>query len=128
MSMNDKVYVITKGSDSDYHICAVTMDRSRAENLTKLLDGEWHDANIEEYIPDEAKENGNMYYVDFPDDEPPRSGLDEFDGAYAAPNGPCVLDWYNPIRVYVRAKDEQHAMKAAQDEYARWKVEKEGIT
>ncbi|MBR3239127.1 MAG: hypothetical protein IKF99_11885 [Oscillospiraceae bacterium] len=28
---------------------------------------------------------------------------------------------------YVRAKDEQRAMKIAQDEYAKWKAEKEGV-
>lgn len=33
MGMNDKAYVITKGTYSDYHICAVTLDKSRAEKL-----------------------------------------------------------------------------------------------
>ena len=126
--MNSKVYVITKGSYSDYHICAVTMDKARAENLKKLFSDRYDEATVEEYILNECKENGSMYYVDFPDDEPQRIGLDEFAGAYVAPNmDRCVLDWYDPIRVYVRAKDEQHAIKIAQDEYAKWKAEKEGV-
>ena len=127
MDLNHKVYVITKGSYSDYHICAVTLDRSRAEKLKKLFGERYDEATIEEYILNECKENGNMYYVDFPDDAPPTIGLDEYDGSYLSENVPCVLDWYNPIRVFVRAKDEQHAMKVAQDEYAKWKAAEEGV-
>jgi hypothetical protein len=127
MEKNDKVYVITKGIYSDYHICAVTLDKSRAERLKKLLYENYEEATIEEYTLNEYKENGNVYYVEFHDDAPPTIGLDEYDGSYLYENVPCVLDWYDPIRVYVRAKDEQHAMKIAQDEYAKWKAEKEGV-
>ena len=35
------VYVITKGQYSDYHICAVTMDKDRAERMRKLYNGDW---------------------------------------------------------------------------------------
>lgn len=127
MGMNDKAYVITKGSYSDYHICAVTLDKSRAEKLKKLLYENYEEATIEEYTLNEYKENGDVYYVDFPDDAPPTIGLDEYDGSYLSENVPCVIDWYNPIRVFVRAKDEQHAVKVAKDEYAKWKAEQEGV-
>ena len=122
-----KVYVITKGDYSDYHICAVTMDYKRAEKLKKLLDGIYEEARIEEYTPDEVKENGNVYYVDFPDDSSPSIHMDEYDGFGDYNDGPCVADWSEPIRVYVRSKDEKHALKIAQDEYAKWKAEKGGI-
>lgn len=128
MELNRKVYVITQGSYSDYHICAVTLDKSRAENMKKLFDGRWDYAQIEEYILDETKENGNLYYIEFPDDSEPTIHIDEYDGFGQIDSSPYVADWNSPIRIYVRTKDEAHAMKIAQDEYARWKAEKEGIT
>jgi len=123
--MAEKVYVITKGIYSDYHICAVTLDRNRAERLKKLLDDNCDEANIEEYIPEEAKENGTLYYVEFPEDEAPI--LKVLDYTLKFDSIPCVEYWVYPTRVFVCAKDEAHAMKIAQDEYARWKAEKEGV-
>lgn len=125
--MNSKVYVITKGIYSDYHICAVTMDYKRAKKLKKLLGGDLEETQIEEYTPDEVKENGNVYYVDFPDDLPPVIHLDEYDGFGQSYDIPYVQDWQDPVRVYVRSKDEKHAMKIAQDEYAKWKAEQKGV-
>ena len=127
VGMNRKAYVITKGDYSDYHICAVTMDYKRAEKLKKLLDGDYEEARIEEYTLDEVKENGNVYYVDFPDDLPPKIHIDEYDGFGQSYDIPYVQDWQDPVRVYVRSKDEKHAMKIAQDEYAKWKAEQEGV-
>ena len=122
-----KVYIITKGEYSDYHICAVTMDKNRAERLKRLLDEKCHEANIEEYIPDEVKEGGRLYFVEFPDNAHPKIGFDEYDGFGNFNDSPCVADWFDPIRVYVRSKDEAHAMKIAQDEYAKYKAERVGL-
>ena len=127
MDLNQKAYVITKGNYSEYHICAVTLDRSRAENLKKLFSGHYNEARIEEYILDETNENENLYYVDFPDNESPRIGIDEYGDFGVLDRTPYVADWLDPIRVYVYSKDESNAMKIAQDEYARWKAEKEGV-
>ena len=127
MGLNCKVYVLTKGDYSDYHICAVTMDKNHAENMKKLLDGRYKEARIEEYILDETKENGNLYYVEFSDDESPSIYIDEYDGFGNPYDAPYVEEWNDPIRVYVRSKDEEHAMKIAQDEYSKWKAKKEGI-
>lgn len=126
MGMNNKVFVITKGDYSDYHICTVTMDRSRAENLKKLFDDRYDKAMIEEYILEEAKENWNVYYVEFPDGESPTIHLCEYQNFDFGPL-PSVSEWEEQICVYVRSKDEKHAMKIAQDEYAKWKAEKEGV-
>ena len=93
--------------------------------MKKLLDDDWDEANIEEFIPEEAKENGTLYYVEFPEDEAPI--LKVLDYTLKFDSIPCVVDWHYPTRVFVCAKDEEHAMKIAQDEYARWKAEKEGV-
>lgn len=127
VEVNDKVYIITKGEYSDYHICAVTMDKSRAENLKRLMSNTWSEANIEEYVLNEVKESGDLYYVEFPEDSQPIIRIDEYDGFGGYGDAPCVEDWLDPIRICVRSKDEKHAMKIALDEYAKWKAEKEEV-
>lgn len=49
-----KVYVITSGEYSDYHICAVCSTRERAEELRPLYSDRWDIAEIEEYEMDKA--------------------------------------------------------------------------
>lgn len=127
MIMNHKIYIITKGNYSDYHICAVTMDKSRAEKLKRLFDGRWEEAEIEEYTLDEAQKNEYIYYIDFQDNSPSHIYIDEYSGFANSSDASYVIDCSEYVRVYVRAKDEKHAMKIAQDEYARWKAEQEGI-
>lgn len=121
------VYVITKGIYSDYHICAVTMDNDRAERMKKLYSERNDEARIEKFVLDEAKTNGRIYYVRFENDAPVAIHIEEYDDIRDYDKGPVVVSWYDPIRVFVRAKDEDHAMKIAQDEYAKWKAEKAGI-
>lgn len=64
-----KIYVITKGEYSDYHICAVTTNPDDAEVLkTRFSAGSWGDATIEEYDTDDNKDvlaNKNLYLVSF---------------------------------------------------------------
>lgn len=48
-----KVYVITKGSYSDYHICSVCLDRETAERRMKLFSDNFDEAEIEEFDTDE---------------------------------------------------------------------------
>lgn len=64
-----KVYVITQGCYSDYHICAVTLDKDKAERLRKMYTAKEScygycrsdDAEIEEY---EADDTGDMFTED----------------------------------------------------------------
>ena len=44
-----KVYVITAGEYSDYHICAVTLIKERAEVLKRYYSSTTDEATIEEY-------------------------------------------------------------------------------
>jgi len=126
--MSDKVYVITKGNYSDYHICAVTLDEKHAEKLVKLYSDRFDEADIEEYTLNEAIERA-VYGVVFNADGVCRGvelndsicedGLVET--VYTLNEGPLKIYW-------VEAADEDHAMKIAQDRYARDKAKKEGIT
>ena len=50
-----KVYVITQGCYSDYHICAVAIDRKKAERIAKLYSsGQYSLAEIEEFDTDDV--------------------------------------------------------------------------
>ena len=49
-----KVYIITQGEYSDYHICAVAVDRKRAEHIAKLYNGEYNETQIEEFDTDDV--------------------------------------------------------------------------
>ncbi len=44
-----KVYVITKGDYSEYHICAVATDNEKAQILKEKFSTEWSPARIEEF-------------------------------------------------------------------------------
>lgn len=48
-----KIYVITKGDYSDYHICAVATDRQKAELLKIFHSTDYDNAEIEEYETDD---------------------------------------------------------------------------
>ena len=47
-----KIYVITEGGYSDYHIVGVTLDRKKAEEYCKLARGNYYVPNVEEYETD----------------------------------------------------------------------------
>lgn len=49
-----KVYVITKGEYSCYHICAVATDPEKADALAKFYSSKYDSAEVEEYDTEEA--------------------------------------------------------------------------
>ena len=124
-----KVYVITKGCYSDYHICAITLDKNNAHKLKRMLDDTMYEACIEEFIVDETKENGRVYEIMFYEDKTSKVSIDEYDGWGKVNEIPHIEDWHSDceLKVRLRAKDEQHALKVAQDEYALWKAKKGGV-
>lgn len=129
-----KIYVITKGSYSDYHICAVTTDKEKAERLALFYTDRWDEAKVEEFeedeIPDDCMpiyfvryKNGKWYIdncgIESPDHEAEHAffkrnyvrGTYDFDSFYCD----------------VMADDEEHAIKIAQDLYAKKKAELMGL-
>ena len=121
---NHTVYVIMKGEYSDAHICMVTMDEKHAEDMRRLLSDRWNDAYIQSYILDEYNNKGKWFYVEFEEGMPPEVHVDEYN--YSFNETPHISEYEDPLRIYVRATDEKHALKIAQDKYAEWKAEKNG--
>lgn len=59
--MGNIAYVITRGCYSDYEICAVTLDKDRAERLKQLYSNRIVEAEIEEWELDKGPENEEDY-------------------------------------------------------------------
>lgn len=133
-----KVYIITKGAYSDYHICAVATDKKKAEILKKAFDDKdgWREACIETYETDQfitEIENGFKLYDCVAQDEGDLLvSRYEFDLD-------CMTDsdfrvkrfskgWCAPgYGIKVWAKDKDHARKIAADKIAEYKARKAGI-
>lgn len=132
-----KVYVITSGEYSDYHICAVALDHKKAEMLKEKFDRDnYTGATIEEYdteeyegvmngksvyriffnasgdcdeIMDCSEEGLNCYHLQWSKEEP----------NYIPCTGRCI--------VYVLADSEKAAIKIAAERRAKYLAEKMGL-
>lgn len=136
-----KVYVVTSGEYSDYHIVGVTMDEEKAHRIADLLsECDCDEAHVEEYDADEFEKQWKDETVIF------RGCLDRHWGksnpvyafvtyeqnekALDYPLGVVshfrdkLNDFY---KVYVRAKDREHAIKIAEDKIAEYRAQEEGI-
>lgn len=123
--MSNKVYVITQGCYSEYHICAVTMDIDRAKRLQKLFtDGYGNSANIEEFPLDEIQPK-HVYGVEFSTDTHQLACVRR--DIYAWRSSGLIEEDYETVTIWVAAKNEDSAIKAAQDRYAQYRAEQEGI-
>ena len=127
-----KVYVITKGCYSDYHICAVTLDKEKAERLCKLFDdGGMDEPEIEEWDTEQHVDllsgrkpylvsfckNGDLYSV----------YEDTWGFEYFKPEiieRPKIDD---NLLVKLYAEDKESAIKIAAEKRAKYLAEKEGI-
>lgn len=123
--MGNTVYVITQGSYSDYHICAVTLDKERAKKLSKFYADSDGEARIEEFDLgdpiDEVLENlVPVYRVVIERDGKSRAKIFKYhDG-----NKPFIATYQlypNDLlfSAILTAKDEDHAIKIALDNRAK---------
>lgn len=129
-----KIYVITKGCYSDYHIVGVATDLKMAEKIEQYIDKEhnyYGNARIEEYSTEVwgeiVQNNKHLYLVS----ERLDGGLNAFRSTYDINEGYEMINkiTFNNGRmnVYVFAKNEQHAIKIGRDMFAQHKAEKDGL-
>lgn len=124
MSEPKKVYVVTQGVYSDYHICAVAATEEIAKKLQKIYSG---DATIEEYDLNDAKDDVRVFYdVTFTDNKV-SAHFDKYGNRESIKfykgnkwQSDCLI-------VSVRARDVDHAVKIAQDRRAEYLAKKEGV-
>lgn len=122
-----KVYVLTEGEYSDYHIEAVKLDKEEADRLA-LVHPDWE---IEEFDTDDVRIPERTRYTVWVNE----NGLfDIQEGEYygiKAPVGTVVfrarrfLDEHEWTAVIVDAKDACHAIKIASDLIAKARYAKE---
>ena len=112
-----KVYVITKGYYSDYHIVGVCLDKKKAKEIAEAV-SDLYEAYVEEYNTD-AFVTGFRHHVNYVDGIW-RAGIDDYDkhqSNYA----------YSDKSFIVYAKDKEHAIKIAQDMRAEYLAKQEGV-
>lgn len=147
MNTDEKIiYVITKGEYSDYHICAATTNRERAEKLRKFYMKNGDEVYIEELI-DGAPEAGPcenlktvygvletssgewLAWLSEYSTEPFKNSF-KFHNLFSLHHLSGELKEVSEgkeFKAYVMAEDEEHAIKIAQDQMAKMLAEKEGL-
>lgn len=127
-----KIYIITAGCYSDYHICAATTDKEKAERLKILFENSYSGSNIEEFedgVFDTVLSGEHKpYLVIFKSDnsiELIRDADIEYfeEGVHIYRNGWRI----GGGSVHCLARDEEHAKKIAIDRYAKAKAEALGL-
>lgn len=129
-----KVYIVTDGEYSDYHIEAVFDDRKKAELHAAL-----HNCNcVEEYDVNDCKIEGNTKYYVVHYIEEGRGGELYVDNIRYSTKREHGIETHrrseffgSTIRLMIRVSLEEHneerALKIAQDMYAMYKAAKEGL-
>lgn len=139
-----KIYVITAGEYSDYHIVAVTTDKEKADNFVKVHNDSkrfyYDDAYVEEYDTDDfdiaVTDRNAKYFKVFGEWNYAQNCVeiecDEIDSLeYIAERN---SQYYNLMigdgsrwKFYCTAKDEDHAIKKATDWAGQKKAEIKGV-
>ena len=121
-----KVYVITAGAYSDYHICGVATDPVSAENLRLFHSSGWNgEAHIEEFETEESFiRPETCWHITITKDGELHRCYEKnlaWDGIRVVINH--VSYFLGEYYVDVVAKDREHAIKVAQDLIAQYKYE-----
>ena len=130
-----KFYAVTAGTYSDFHIITITDNEENAERIAAAYDGD-----VEEYEDNIVDPIGvwEVSYIVYEDGDTDwqicGSGPDQYDDDDNMFNEPYLFSTnmsylinYKSWTIRVKAKDKDHALKIAQDKYAQWKAEQEGI-
>lgn len=128
-----KVYVITKGSYSDYRICGVTTDIKRARQLKKIFSrgyrGYAEKASIEEYdtdYPTNEIAESNVYQIEF-DKNGNISDESESPFGFYTDIDEKGYEVADKFYVDVIAKTRDDAIKIASEKRAKYMAEKFGL-
>lgn len=139
------VYIVTEGRYSDYGIRAVFLSREKAAAYIKANEGKYDDYFIEEL---ETSDDEIETTQDFLDDiyikidvnynfstgkwTVDRNVADKVEYSYSCAEVKTLKNWREPkahgVYVTLRVRpwnSDEKIIKIAQDEYAKWKAEKE---
>lgn len=120
-----KVYVITKGCYSDYHICGVCLDKKKAKEIAEAVSEEprsLYEARVEEYDTDQFETQKLRFVVEYYSHKW-TAEYDDYD-FWKEYSENTVKDSHNFI---VYADSPEQAIKIAQDMRAEYLAKKKGI-
>ena len=125
-----KVYVLTSGEYSDYHIVGVLLDEEQARIAAEVMSDKHDDVEVETYDTDELKfiKPGWKYWT-IAFSERDHTIVDTFrDDYYLDALGEprlCAINhcWY----VDAYAEDEDHAIKNASDRLSKYLAEQNSL-
>ena len=134
-----KVYIITMGEYSDKYNFGVTLDKEKAESYVERFNAEnkWKSAYVEEHEMDDWDDDRLIFYVVVKRDGVKAEATDyATDTNNVKPymeyfrTGPRLFDIKEKqtgYYVYVKAKDNDHAVKIACDLVAEYKAREAGL-
>lgn len=129
------IYIITNGTYSNYHICAVATTLERAKELQRMYSSKFEAAQIEEYqenIPSYEYYNGipqSYWSISFAD----KGEIIKVENYYDEPNLEIEINekfWYSdpPLKIdYIATENQEKAIKIACDMRAKYLAEKFGL-
>lgn len=127
---NEKIYVVTQGDYSDYHIIAATTDREIAEKISTKFTTRHDECRIEEYGDAEAmlrpawiigfEKTGNVISTRKCD-----SAYDYSCIGVVYETESCYRNYH--MIVIVSADDSESAVKIAAEKRAKYLAEKQGL-
>lgn len=123
-----KIYVVTKGSYSDYHIVAATLDKEKAEKIAKRFSDNYDECDVEEYEDSEVVLKP-YWYVRFQKDTSEVIELcDESRDDYALHTLNLVNEYRDGnIAIRVAADTPEEAIKIASEKRAEYLAKREGV-
>ena len=127
-----KVYVITKGCYSDYHICGATTDEEVAKKLVKKYSDMYEVAECEEYESEEIVDDELDDYVDVWHIVINSNGLMVDPKCSGYVNKHREVNSYQLgqnliFDAYIKEKDKEKAIKIAIDRRAKMLAERLGL-
>lgn len=121
-----KIYVVTKGDYSDYHIITATTDKAQAKKIADKFSGDWGEAKVEIYDDAEIYLK-TVWFVRF-DTKGNVNELCANDSEYSYKQlNACSFDAAKGVFVHVQADDEISAIKIASEKRAEFLAKKAGI-
>lgn len=126
-----KVYVITKGEYSDYHICAVALELEHAKKLMELFTDRCDEARIEVFdtdAPVDLLSGKKPYAVIFCENGEVRK-IDTCDPEWIVGDEQIwTFLGRKDLCIHVAADDPAAAIKIAAEKRAKYLAEKAGIS
>lgn len=123
-----KVYVLTEGCYSDYHIIGITLDEEQAKIAADALSNRHCTVNCEEFETDDInfiKPGWHLWYIYF--DKKTHAITRTYRSDYPDRLNTVWLTRDKIWCVEVYAEDEEHAIKSASDKLSKYLAEQAGI-